>query len=324
MKMAIDNRDGAMTAKRVFIVNPNAGNGSTGLDWPHIRALAKNSLAPFKTYVTSGPGDAVHFAQEAISSGADQVICVGGDGTLNEVLNGYMAHRESVRSGVRLGFIPNGTGCDFIKTVRIPGNIRLAVGVIAANNVRAVDVGRLHYTDHDGRTRCRFFHNISSFGLGGEVDQRVNRTAKPFGPFVSFIWATLISIFQYGKKTVHLKIDDHFEQTCTVLNVAVSNGQYHGGGMRVAPDASVDDGLFHVTVIGDLSVPEVFLNLPRLYNGRILQVKNVRSVTGKKIEASSQQRVLLDIDGEQLGTLPVAIDLLPGALNLIAPDKDRL
>lgn len=308
-----------MTPKRVFIVNPNAGNGSTGLNWPHIRALAKSSLSPFQSYVTTGPGDAGRFAREAISSGADEVVCVGGDGTLNEVLNGYMAHEESVRSGVRLGFIPNGTGCDFIKTVQIPGNIKQAVGVIAANNVRSVDVGRLHFRDHDGRTRCRFFHNISSFGLGGEVDQRVNRTAKPFGPFISFIWATLISIFQYGKKTVHLKIDDHFRQTCTVWNVAVSNGQYHGGGMWVAPDASVNDGLFHVTVIGDLSVPEVLLNLPRLYNGRIMQVKNVISVTGKKIEASSAQRVLLDIDGEQPGTLPVVIDLLPRALNLIAP-----
>ena len=313
-----------MTPKSVFIVNPNAGNGSTGLNWPHIRALAKNSLAPFKSYVTSGPGDAVCIAREAIASGVEQVICVGGDGTLNEVLNGYMAHAESVRSGVRLGFIPNGTGCDFIKTVQIPGNTKQAVGVIAANNVYAVDVGRLHYKDHDGNTRCRYFHNISSFGLGGEVDQRVNRTAKPFGPFVSFIWATLVSIFQYGKKKVYLKIDDHFEQICTVWNVAVSNGQYHGGGMWVAPDASVNDGLFHVTVIGDLSVPQVFLNLPRLYNGRIMQVKKVISVTGRKIEASSAQRVLLDVDGEQPGTLPVVIDLLPLALNLIAPGKERL
>ncbi|MEW6672999.1 MAG: diacylglycerol kinase family protein [Thermodesulfobacteriota bacterium] len=310
-----------MAPKSVFIVNPNAGNGSTGLNWPHIRALAKNSLAPFQSYVTSGPGDAGRFAREAIASGAVQVICVGGDGTLNEVLNGYMAHGESVRSSVRLGFIPNGTGCDFIKTVQIPGNIKQAVGVIAANKVCAVDVGRLHYKDHDGHTRCRYFHNISSFGLGGEVAQRVNRTAKPCGPFAAFIWATLISIFQYGKKKVYLKIDDHFEQTCTVWNVAVSNGQYHGGGMWVAPDASVDDGMFHVTIIGDLSVPEVFLNLPRLYNGRITQVKNVLSVTGKKIEALSDQRVLLDIDGEQPGTLPVVIDLLPKALNLIAPEN---
>jgi YegS/Rv2252/BmrU family lipid kinase len=243
------------------------------------------------------------------------------DGTLNEVLNGYMAHTQSVRSGVRMGFIPNGTGCDFIKTVRIPGDIRQAVALIASNNVRPVDVGLLRYKDHGGRACCRYFHNITSFGLGGEVDQRVNRTAKPFGPLAAFIWATLISVFQFGKKKIFLKIDDQIEKTFTVWNVAVSNGQYHGGGMRVAPDASVQDGLFHVTIIGDLSVPEVFLNLPRLYNGRIMRVKNVRSFTGKKIEAASPQQVLLDTDGEQPGTLPVIIELLPGALNLIVPER---
>ena len=193
--------------------------------------------------------------------------------------------------------------------------------MVAANNVRAVDVGRLFYKDHGGQIRCRYFHNISSFGLGGEVDQRVNRTAKPFGPFISFIWATLISIFQYGKKKVYIKIDDGFEQICTVWNVAVSNGQYHGGGMWVAPDAAVDDGLFHITIIGDLSIPRVFLNLPRLYSGQILRVEKVVSVTGKKIVAASAQRVLLDIDGEQLGTLPVVMDVLPGALNMIAAES---
>lgn len=308
-----------MAPKRVFIVNPNAGNGSTGVNWPHIRALAQSTLAPFQSYVTSGPGDAGRFAGEAIAAGAGQVICVGGDGTLNEVLNGYMRHAQSVRCGVRVGFIPNGTGCDFIKTVRIPGDIRKAVAVIAANNACAVDVGRLHYKDHGQRTRCRYFHNITSFGLGGEVAQRVNRTAKPFGPFVSFIWATLISVFQYGQKKIYLTVDEHFERTCTVWNVAVSNGRYHGGGMCVAPDACVHDGLFHVTVIGGLSFPQVFLNLPRLYNGRILQIKKVVSVTGKRIEAFSPQSVLLEVDGEQPGTLPVVIDMLPGALNLIVP-----
>lgn len=311
-----------MIAGSVFIVNPNAGNGSTGSNWPHIRALAESRLGRFAVRITAGPGDAARFAEAAIAASADQLICVGGDGTLNEVLNGYMAHPANARAGVRIGFIPNGTGCDFIKTVRIPGDIQRAVELIAARNVRAVDIGRLCYRNDEGRVSCRYFHNVCSFGLGGEVDQRVNRTSKPFGPFAAFIWATLVSIFRYGRKTVRLKIDDHFERTVSIWNVAVSNGQFHGGGMWIAPDAAVDDGLFHVTVIGDLSIPKVFLNLPRLYTGRILQVKKVVSVVGRRIEASSVQPVLLDVDGEQPGRLPATIDLLPGALNLIVPVED--
>jgi len=308
-----------VSSKSVFIVNPKAGNGSAGSKWPAIRELAKNRLGSFESHITSGPGDAEQFARAAIAAGAVQITCVGGDGTLNEVVNGFMAYEDNLRSSVRLGFIPDGTGCDFVKTVLIPRNIEHAIQIIAASTVRSVDIGRLYYSDHNGHERCRYFHNICSFGLGGEVDQRVNRTAKPFGPFIAFIWATLISIFVYGKKRVCLKIDNSFEQECTVWNVAVANGQYHGGGMRVAPDAAIDDGLFHVTIIGDLSLPGVLLNLPQLYNGHILQVKKVISLTAKKIEASSDQCVLLDVDGEQPGMLPVVIDMLPGALNLITP-----
>jgi len=188
---------------------------------------------------------------------------------------------------------------------------------IVSSHAHSIDLGRLTYRDHHGRPSLRYFHNITSFGLGGEVDERVNRTTKVLGGFISFIWATLISILIYDKKRIHLKVDDTFDRTVMSWNVVVANGQYHGGGMWVAPEAAVDDGLFHVTVIGDFTVPEVFLNLPNLYNGKILQLEKVSTVVGKRVQASSDQRVLLDVDGEQPGTLPVTIDIVPGALPLI-------
>jgi diacylglycerol kinase family enzyme len=158
---------------------------------------------------------------------------------------------------------------------------------------------------------------VASFGLGGEVDARVNVGCKVLGGFVSFFWATLISILAYKKKRIHLKVDDSFDGKVTSWNIAVANGQYHGGGMWIAPEASVDDGLFHITVIGDLSVIEVFLNLPKLYNGRLTELKQVLTYKGKKVEAYSNQHVLLDVDGEQPGTLPVTVDIVPRALRFI-------
>lgn len=301
----------------VFIVNPKAGNGSTGSDWPVIRQLAEERLGPFESFFTQSPGDAERIAAEAIGAGARQIVCVGGDGTLNEVVNGCMASDDAVRSDLQLGFIPDGTGCDFIRTVPIPQDLGQAVDAIARGEILKIDVGRLFFQDHHGRRACRYFHNLTSFGLGGEVDERVNRTTKAFGPFCSFIWATLISIFQYGKKRITISIDDHAPREYTVWNVAVANGQFHGGGMRVAPDALIDDGLLHVTVIGDLSLGEVFANLPRLYNGRITQLEKVETFVGKKVHATSRQKVLLDVDGEQPGSLPAEIGLLPGALRLI-------
>jgi len=303
--------------KTAFIVNLNAATGSTVREWPLIKALARDRLGPFRWHLTTGPGDATRLTRLALSEGVERIVCVGGDGTLNEIVNGFMQGDCSIKTDAVVGCIPRGTGCDFIRSVSIPRELNHALDLIEANHIRPVDLGRLRFKDHDGRPTCRYFHNVTSFGLGGEVDDRVNRTIKAFGGFISFIWATLISILIYDKKHVYIKLDNALDKEFVTWNVAVANGQYHGGGMRVAPDAVMDDGLFHVTVIGDFTLPEVFWNLPKLYNGTLLQLEKVSSYTAKKVEAYSHQRVLLDVDGEQAGRLPVIIDMVPKALNLI-------
>jgi diacylglycerol kinase (ATP) len=302
-----------------FIVNPHAGNGSTGTKWPRIEALARDKLGNFASYITTCGGDGKRFALEALASGAEIIICVGGDGTLNEVVNGIMTHGGSEEHDIVIGFVPNGTGCDFIRTVPIPGAIEMAVDLIAERPVRKIDAGRITFAHPKGNDRHYFFHNIASFGLGGEVARRVNRTTKAFGPFLSFLWATLISIFLYGKKKVRLIVDGEFDREYHIWNVAVANGQYHGGGMWVAPGAVIDDGLFNVTVIGDLTLPEIFMNLPKLYSGKITEIDKVVTLTGRRVEVFSDQHVLLEVDGEQPGTIPVVIDVIPDALNIIAP-----
>ena len=300
-----------------FIVNPHAGNGSTGSKWPMIEALARDRLGPFETYMTRGPGDAVLRVKNALAQKVRLLVCVGGDGTLNEVVNGMMMHEASVRSDLALGFIPNGTGCDFVRTVSIPQDLEQAMDLIAAGIVRSIDLGVLFFRDNQGHERRRYFHNITSFGLGGDVARRVNRTTKALGPFVSFMWATLISIFSCGKKKIRLRVDEGFERELRVWNVAVANGQYHGGGMWVAPGASVCDGILNVTVIGDLTIPEIFLNLPKLYNGKINDIEKVTTLAGEKVKALSNEQVLLDVDGEQPGMLPIDIGIVPGGLNII-------
>jgi len=309
-----------ISKKLTFILNPNAAMGAVSKAWPRIEALARNRLGSFQALHTAGPGDATNLTRQALLEGTEIVVCIGGDGTLNEVINGFMQEGGPLRQDTLLAFIPMGTGCDFIKTVSIPRDANRVFDLILDSHARAIDLGLLRYKDLQGRPASRYFHNLTSFGLGGEVDERVNRTTKALGGFVSFIWATLISLLIYDKKRVHLTVDNSFDQEIMTWNIAVANGQYHGGGMWVAPDAAVDDGLFHITVIGDLSLPQVFLNLPKLYNGKILQVEEVFSLTGKRIEAHSDQRVLLDVDGEQPGQLPVSIEILPGAVPLIVAE----
>jgi YegS/Rv2252/BmrU family lipid kinase len=305
------------TKKIVFIVNPQSGNGSTGREWTHIHAAAEARLGTFTSCLTSGPGDAIRITRSHLVEGADVIVCVGGDGTLNEVVNGFMDEKGPIRKDAILGFIPNGTGCDFARTAAIPRGIEESLDTIRSCHPYLIDIGRLRYRDHHDAPCTRYFHNITSFGLGGEVVDRVNRTTKAFGPFISFIWSTLIAILRYGKKTIRLKVDNRYDEEIKIWNVAVANGQYHGGGMQVAPDAVINDGLFHITVIGDLSMAGVFRHLPKLYNGKINMIKEVSILTGKRVEADSEQLVFLDVDGEQPGRLPVVIDIIPSALLVI-------
>lgn len=305
------------SGKTLFVVNPHSGNGKTGKEWPVIGKMAEELLGPFQTCLTCGPGDATRMTREHLLRGTDRIVCVGGDGTLNEVINGFFDGSNPIREDAVLGFLPNGTGCDFCRSVPIPYGIESSLETIREGHVRKIDLGRIRFRDHDGCQATRYFHNIASFGLGGEVVDRVNRTSKACGPFVTFIWGTLVSLFAYDPKTIRLKIDDGDERMVDVFNIAVANGRYHGGGMLVAPDALNDDGLFHVTVIGAMILPLVFWHLPKLYTGKIKSIRQVSMHTGRKVVAESDHRVLLDVDGEQPGTLPAELEIVPAALSMI-------
>jgi diacylglycerol kinase family enzyme len=190
--------------KTVFIVNPSSGNGSTGREWHRIQAMARKYLGDFETCITSGPGDATHLTRRKLMDGCDRVVCVGGDGTLNEVVNGFMDESGPIRPEAVLGFLPNGTGCDFCRTICKNTDLENSLNMIRAGHFRTIDLGRLQYNDHENRPCIRYFHNITSFGLGGEVVDRVNHTSKACGPFLSFIWATLVGIFVYEIGRAHV------------------------------------------------------------------------------------------------------------------------
>ncbi|MBN1381066.1 MAG: diacylglycerol kinase family lipid kinase [Deltaproteobacteria bacterium] len=303
--------------KTVVILNPSSGNGETGREWPNIYAKAQTYLGSFESLMTTKPGEATMLTRQSLQNGADRIICIGGDGTLNEVINGFVNDEHPINKDAVLGFVPNGTGCDFVRTVPIPRGIDNSLDMIVNGVARTIDLGRVEYLDKYDNTSVRYFHNIASFGLGGEVVDRVNRTSKALGPFICFLWSTLISLFLFGKKKIRYKIDDGEEQQATCWNIAVANGQYHGGGMQVAPDALVNDGLFHITVIGDINLIQVFWHLPKLYTGKINTIKQVTITTGKSVSAWSDQRVLIDMDGEQPGYLPAKIDIVPAALKMI-------
>lgn len=306
-----------INAKTLFIVNPRAGNGAAGRQWPEMELLAEKFFSEHQALVTDAPGRAGEFARQAVKARVEKVVCVGGDGTLNEVINGLMAVEVPRKARPQLGYLPFGTGCDLARTLGISKNHENGLRNIANREGRWLDLGRATFVDHSGATISRYFVNVLSFGLGGEVSGRTNRSSKVLGGFLSFLVPTLQALFYYKAPRLHLVIDDIFDKELTCLQVAVANGQYHGGGMRIAPDARVDDGSFRVTVVGDLGKGEVIMNLPKLYDGRIYTVPGVSGFSGRRIEATAREEVLIDVDGEQPGRLPLQVEILPRILWMI-------
>lgn len=303
-----------------FVVNPNAANCRTGRMWPGMEKRFATLLGDVGVGFTTAPGDATHIALEAIEDGYGLIVSVGGDGTNNEVVNAFFNEDGSlVTPDAAFGFISLGTGGDFRRSLGIERGEKGAESTLPGIEVKRIDVGRMTYTDHNDKACVKYFANIASFGVGGLVDEYVNRSTKFLGGKVSFMLGTIKALRKYRNQTVRLKVDDKLDEEMVINNVAVANGQFFGGGMHVAPHALLDDGLFDVVILGDLNFREILKGSRKLYKGTHLDQDKIRWLRGKKVIAESDDRVLIDMDGEQPGKLPATFEVLPKALRLKVP-----
>lgn len=310
--------------KTLVIVNPNSANGRTGKNWPEIRSSLRYAIGEFEDKSTSGQGHATELARDGLRAGAERIISVGGDGTNNEVVNGFFDGDQPINPEACLGFVPRGTGGDLRKTLGIGRERSRWQAVLAAGHTRKADLGSCEYVDHAGQPARRLFINITSFGIGGLVDAKVNQSTKIFGGRVSFMIGMLRALAIYRNRSIRLTVKNSdgsivMDESMRINNVAVANGQYFGGGMWIAPRAEIDDGLFDVVIMGDLSKAGMLLKSSNLYRGTHLGTSKIRSCRGSLVEATSNSEVLIDMDGEQPGRLPIKLIVLPGAIRLIAP-----
>jgi YegS/Rv2252/BmrU family lipid kinase len=304
----------------VLVVNPHSAGGKTERRWPELRAQIQEAYGTFEERFTHAAGDATDLTREALRGGADLVVAVGGDGTTNEVVNGFFDGETPVAPKASFGLIPAGTGGDFIKTLGIPRDT-FAAAANLKSPPRAIDVGRLHYVTDGGAPAVRYFINIASFGIGGLIDRYVNKSSKTFGGKVSFAVATLKAGARYKNPTVRLVLDGGPAREGKIYNVAVANGRYFGGGMKVAPDAALDDGWFDVITLGDFGFADLVFRGLDIYSGKHLRNPKVTVHRARKIEATpvdGAAEVLLDVDGEAPGRLPATFELLAGALQVRA------
>lgn len=312
------------TPHTVVIVNPKSQGGAVGKRWPEL-ADAIGRVMPFDELRTSGPGDAITLTRKALQGGADRVVALGGDGTVNEVVGGFFDESGApIKPGATFGLLPYGTGGDFRRTMNIPRDLPQAAGIIAAGNRRQVDLGRLTYRTSDGETRTRMFANIASFGVSGVVDRLVNESGKKLGGKLSFAIATARATWSYRNQRVELVFDgDPRSRTeLTINTVAVANGRYFGGGMMMAPNAEVDDGVFDVVAMGDFNFGDLLKSGSRVYKGTHLTMDKVTHRRAKLVEAAPLDpggKVELDVDGENLGQLPARFEVVPQAIWMAVP-----
>lgn len=299
------------------IVNPYAGNRRAGACWPLVERRLREVNPDFHAHLTSRPGEATEVARRALLNGSDRILVMGGDGTLNEVVNGFFDGTRAVAPHATLGIIPIGTGTDFVRSLNLPRDPLQALESMSSATPQPVDVGRVWCTGDNGQPVTRYFINIADFGFGGAVANRVNHANKRFGGFLTFLGGLLVTLATYQNAQVRVRIDGAAEEAMVINSVTIANGQYFGGGMLVAPHARIDDGLFEIVIVGDVTRPEVLKNIPRLYRGTLAKHAKVRTLRARRLEATSTQQVLIEADGEAPGKLSAVFEIVPRAVKLL-------
>jgi YegS/Rv2252/BmrU family lipid kinase len=304
----------------VLVVNPHSAGRKTQRQWPQLRDLIRDEIGAFDERFTRGTGDATTLTREALRAGAKLVVAVGGDGTINEVVNGFYEGGQALAPDAAFAVVPAGTGGDFIKTLEVPNDVRGAAARIKHAEVHPIDIGRLSFVGADGRPAERYFINIASFGISGVVDRYVNQSSKALGGRLSFALATLRAGVAYKNAPVRLVLDGGTPREGRIYTVAIANGRFFGGGMKIAPKAALDDGQLDVITLADLTMADLLVHGLDIYSGKHLGNPKVEMHRARRIEASAVDggEVLLDVDGEQPGRLPATFELLAGGLRIKA------
>jgi diacylglycerol kinase (ATP) len=256
--------------------------------------------------VSAFPGNLAEAASEARDS---LLVVVGGDGTVNEVVNGLAG------TGAELAVLPAGTGQDFARSHGIPSGFDDAVRAALGGGQRTIDLGRVECAGGAGR----YFANVGSAGMSGAVARRANSMTKVLGGRATFFYALTREFLAWRNTQVVVELDDGVRREGALHDVIVANGRYHGGGMKLAPDASQDDGLFDLVLIGDVTKLDFLTTAPKLYSGRYLSHPKVELLRSSTVVVEAAEPLPLEVDGEPIGTTPARFEIVPSALRLRVP-----
>lgn len=306
----------AVMVKAHFIINPASGRGKPAKCWPHIREIFRAVNREFDCTFTQRRGEASEIARQAARAGCELIVPVGGDGTIHEVVNGLFRDGKAINPQTALGLIPSGTGNDLARVLGLPGEALAAAQHLAASNQsRLIDLGEATVTAR-GKTERHLFTNDADLGFAAKVVERLERGGKFSRGTAPYFIALLRTALEHRNQPMQLKLGERvWEENLTT--VLICNGQSTGGGMMVAPNAIVDDGLFDVVIVDALSRLEIFRHAPKIYRGTHLNLRQVSVPRAEVVSLTSAERVPIVADGELIGEAPATFCVLPRALRVM-------
>lgn len=309
-------------------MNPHAGKKAVARGWPAAQAVLEEAGLAFTVAQTERPGHATALTRDAIRSGARYIVAVGGDGTVNEVVNGMMGHDKALNPEAVLGVIAAGSGCDFVRTFGLPQDpARAAKHLLGENLWGSIDVGRVDYLDRDGNPATRWFANIAEVGLGAAVVASAERMPRWLGGSVYKLAAIReisrhepypVTLRMHGRKARGVAVDTpltDMSMTVDLTLLVVANCQFYGGGMKVAPRAIPGDGMLDVQVAAGSKVDALKV-MQKISKGTHLPNPKIAEYLATSLTIESEQPVWIEADGEVLGTTPATFQVRADAIPL--------
>ena len=300
-----------------LIINPVSAGGRTLKRYDKVlNAFRKIFGTDFNFNETAKPLDAITITRNALLNGAESVICVGGDGTVNEVVNGFYDNGKIIDQNAGLGVISSGTGQGFAQSLGLPLNLDEQVKIIYEGKYKLIDVGKVSFANGNGNQCTRYFVNEFQAGIGGAVVRNAGTNTKRLGGFIAFALTTIATAITHPNQRITLKIDRNDMIIKNFPGLVFANGEFTGGGMNLVPHASPEDGKMDILLMHEQGRIERLKNFTKIYSGRHLESEKFDIVKAVNAEIISKEKVLLEADGELLGYLPCKVSLLPSQIKV--------
>ncbi len=311
------------------IVNPTSGNGRTGREWPHMQRCLAKSIGSFITHMTEHPQHAIELTREAIKSGAGRIIAIGGDGTLSEVVNGFFLKGSLINKNTVFGILSSGTGGDYARNLGFYGKWEDQLAKLEQASIHHVDVGQITSHNNHGQPTDHYFINECSIGMAANMARHVNKTPlqKRLAGRYAYLFAAIRALLRPKHWQVTIITCDGHEKIMDMSLAVFMNGITTGGGIRLAPDGRINDGLLDCLFVAPIGLKNLIRWIPSLYKGGLNNHPAVTHFSTRALTITSENEmhaINLEADGESRWQLPATISLLKQTLPVICSDLSHL